>query len=476
MKILFCTSEIFPYSKTGGLADVAGSLPLKLNMNKDIETRVITPYYKSVIPYHEKLEYVGQAYIRLYGITTICHYYSLKHENFEIIFVQNQHYFERDNFYGYADDAERFSIFSFACLEYIKVGSFIPQIMHLNDWECGMIPYLLDAHYRYKEEYKYIHTLLSIHNLEYQGSFDTYVARYFNTAFDYTYIHFNRVNFLKAGIMRATYINTVSPNYLEETLTEEYGFSLDGALSSRSNNYLGILNGIDTNFYNPKTDKYITYNYSLCDFLEKKKLNKIELLKEYGIEITKNTPLFSIISRLTSQKGIDLLMPIIENIIFHNDILFFFLGSGESKYEEFFNYLKNKYPTKVMVYIGYNERLAHRIYASSDFFLMPSLFEPCGLSQLISYAYGTIPIVRETGGLKDTVIPYNKFEHTGTGFSFKNRSSAELESKILEAFNLYVKEDPDLIDMQKRVIGLDYSLTNMSLKYIELYNKIIKGE
>ncbi len=473
MKILFCSSEAFPFSKTGGLADMALFLPKSLKqLGHDV--RIITPYYKSIAKHHHGMRYLTNAAIHMGGISTIVHYYELVHQDISYIFVQNMHYFERDQLYGYNDDAERFTCFSYAVLEALSLLDYYPHVLHLNDWQTGIIPYLLDEHYRHRNgQYFGLHTLLTIHNLEYQGTFDSYVAQFFNTSYNYTYVHFDRVNLLKAGIERATKINTVSPTYRNETMTQEFGFTLDGALHKRAKDYVGILNGIDSDVFNPETDHLIAYPFSAKKTKEGKNLNKAFLMKHFNLDYDSSVPIVSFVGRLATQKGINLMTECLEDVVYHSQARFILMGSGNDSYENFFRYLSHKYPTRVAHYIGFNEQIAHQIYAGSDIFLMPSRFEPCGLGQLIAMRYGALPIVRETGGLKDTVIPYNAYTHEGTGFGFRNYDAHELKQKLFEAIALYQSDPRIWTRLVKRAMKQDFSLEQMALAYENLYQRII---
>jgi len=473
MKVLFCSSEAFPFSKTGGLADMALFLPKSLRqIGHDV--RIITPYYSSISKYHKDMKFLGSSNVSLGGLETIVNYYELIFQNIPFIFVQNMHYFERDQLYGYSDDAERFACFSYAILEGLKVFNFYPNILHLNDWQTGMIPFLLDEHYRVKsDDYFSIHTLLTIHNLEYQGSFDPFVSRFFNTPFNYTYMHFDRVNFLKAGIERATKINTVSPTYRNEVLTSEYGFTLDGALDRRINDFIGVLNGIDYQDLDPKTDHYLAANYDLIDYKTGKRKNKEKILHHFDLDVDLKVPLIVYIGRLATQKGINLMTRSLEEVIEYSNARFILMGSGNDSYQDFFRYLSYKYPKKVADYIGFNEEIAHQLYAASDIFMMPSRFEPCGLGQLIAMRYGSLPLVRETGGLKDTVIPYNQFTGEGTGFSFSNYDAFEFKEKLFESINVYTSNQKAWQKMVKEAMKQNNSLDQMALEYEKIYQIIL---
>ncbi len=473
MRILFCSSEAFPFSKTGGLADMALFLPKSLKQLKH-DVRIITPYYSQISKYHQEMKFLGSSTIQMGGLDTIVNYYELIYQDIPYIFVQNMHYFERDQLYGYNDDAERFACFSYAILEGLKIFDFYPQILHLNDWQTGMVPFLLDEHYRHRNDSYYsIHTLLTIHNLEYQGSFDPYVSRFFNVNFNYTYIHFERVNFLKAGIERATKINTVSPTYRNEILTGEYGFTLDGALSNRQHDLVGILNGIDAHVFDPKTDPLLFANYDSTGVKDGKLKNKEGILHQFDLDVDLKEPLIAYVGRLATQKGINLMTDILEEVIYHSNARFILMGSGNDAYQDYFRYLTYKYPKRVANYIGFNEKVAHQIYAASDLFMMPSRFEPCGLGQMIAMAYGSLPIVRETGGLKDTVKPFNQFTGEGTGFSFSNFSSYELKEKLFEGIYLYKNKKRQWNKLVKQAMEQDFSLEKMALAYEQLYQTII---
>ncbi|TVP85783.1 MAG: glycogen synthase [Acholeplasmataceae bacterium] len=473
VKILFCSSEAFPFSKTGGLADMAAFLPKSLK-KLGHEVRIITPYYPGIAKHHEAMKKLGSATITFGGLQTIVHYFMLEHDGIPYIFVQNMHYFERDQLYGYNDDAERFACFSYAVLEGMRAMEDYPQILHLNDWQTAMIPYLLDEHYRHRNDgYFSIHTLLTIHNLEYQGSFDPYVSRFFNTDFNYTYVHFDRVNFLKAGIERATKINTVSPTYQQEVMTLEHGFSLDGALEGRKDDFIGILNGIDESVFNPKTDHHLEKQYGVRDVKSGKRLNKEWILHHFDLDVDMAMPLVVYIGRLVSQKGINLMSRALEEVVEYGNARFILMGSGNDHYQDFFRYLAYKYPKKVAHYIGFNEAIAHKLYAAADIFLMPSRFEPCGLGQLIAMKYGALPVVRETGGLKDTVSPYNQFSGDGTGFSFANYDPYDFKEKLFEALSVY-HEQKDVWDrIVRQAMKQDFSLDRMALSYEELYQTML---
>lgn len=467
MHILFCSSEVFPFSKTGGLADMAAFLPKSIK-DQGYSVDVITPYYQSIAHKHHEMTYLGTKTIHMAELEKIVHYFSLIQGGQRYIFVQNQEYFERHHYYGYVDDATRFTLFSFAVLEAIDFLSTKPTIIHVNDWQTAMIPYLLDEHYRMREPYyKTIDTLLTIHNLEFQGNFDLHEARLFNHAPDDTYKHFDRLNFLKAGIARATKINTVSPSFRNEVLSIEGGFTLDGMLRYRSHDFTGILNGIDDHVFNPELDPYIPVTYDVHHHKEGKKANKEAFCTLHQLNPTK--PLYAFVGRLTSQKGLKLMQESLDDFLYHSDVTMFLMGSGNSYYEDFFHYLLHKYPDKVKVYVGFNEAVAHQIYAASDFFMMPSSYEPCGLGQMIAMRYGSLPIVHETGGLKDTVIPYNKFSLEGTGFTFNTYESHVFKDTLFESLHVYQTYPKHIEQLKTQAMQLRYTLHTMAIEYIALY-------
>lgn len=471
LNILFASAEVVPFSKTGGLADVAGALPKQIGLNHQIT--VITPLYKDINLSLYNPKELGKRKITMGSITTTVTYVGVYLNKVNYVFV-NHPYYLRDSYYGYLDDNERFMLFNFAILDYIELVKQTFQIIHVNDWQTALIPYLLDVSYRHLPLYKELKTLLSIHNLQYQGSFDKQTYTLTNQPFDYTYIHFDRFNFLKCGIMTANYINTVSETYKHEIQTEYFGNTLDGALKSRQKDLYGILNGIDYTIYNPETDPHIPFKYNKNKFVSGKRENKAALLKELKLDNVTSIPLVGHIGRLASQKGIDLMMATLEEAITASNANYVFLGSGDELYERFLKDLMHKYPHRVYTYIGFSHSLAQKIYAASDLLMMPSQFEPCGLSQMIAMRYGCLPVVRETGGLKDTVMPYNKYTNEGNGFSFANYNAHEFKDTLLTGIHLYNNNQHVFRLLQTQAMNSDFSLTEMSKNYIALYNKLLR--
>jgi starch synthase len=473
MHVLFCSSEVFPFSKTGGLADMAAFLP-KAVKEKGFTSDIVSPYYQSLTSKHDEMDYLGTKTIVMAGIEKIVHYFSLIQDGQRFIFIQNQEYFERHHFYGYVDDATRFTLFSFAILELISLLEVKPFLLHLNDWQTAMIPYLLDEHYRHlNTTYQNLHTLLTIHNLEFQGNFDQNEARLFNHTFDETYIHFGRVNFLKAGIARATKINTVSPSFRNEVLLQDKGFSLDGMLRYREADFSGILNGIDEAVFNPEIDPYLSKTYDVKTHISGKKANKKALFKQF--DFGEDKQLFTYIGRLSSQKGIHIFQQTLDDFLAHADIKLFLMGSGNSYYEDYFHYLLHKYPDKVRIYVGFNEQVAHLAYAASDFFMMPSVYEPCGLGQMIAMRYGALPIVHETGGLKDTVTPYNKYTLEGSGFTFANYDATVFKDLLFDVSNLYITDQAIINNLKTQAMKKSFHLDTMANHYAALYKKMLEA-
>jgi len=475
MKILFVASEGDPFIKTGGLADVAYALPKYLKA-LGIDVRVVIPKYKNIkssdkynmkfkksftVPVGWRNQYAGIFESEVNGVK----YY----------LIDNEYYFFRDSLYGHYDDGERFAFFDRAVLMMLKEVGWKPDIMHCNDWHTGMIPVLYKLEYEKDNFYENIKALYSIHNILFQGNYDPNILGELFGYSDDIYRDgsvelYGAVSFMKGGINYSDKISTVSNSYAQEIQTAEYGERLDGLLKSRAKDLLGIVNGIDYDTYDPQKDNVIYKNYSK-DTLEYKIINKTKLQEQLGLKVSEETPMFGIVSRLTSQKGLNLIRTIGEEFV-KRDVQLVVLGTGDTEYEDYFRYLQEKYPDKVSVNIYFDDALAHRIYAASDFFLMPSLFEPCGLGQLIALRYGTIPIVRETGGLRDTIKPYNKFTGEGNGFSFTYCNPYDLFHVIEEALECY--EDKELWrSIMLQAIESDNSWDKSAETYKELYESML---
>ncbi|AUD64691.1 hypothetical protein BK011_02995 [Tenericutes bacterium MZ-XQ] len=472
MNILFCSGEAHPFSKSGGLADVSYALPKALS-KKGHKIKIITPLYKKIASQKESFKHIGQATIKMDNREEVATFYETTYDHLTYVFVGHDTYYSKSKYYGHDDDPERFTFFNFAILEYVRLTQDYPDLIHSNDWQTSLVPFFLDVFYRQQnDEFNKIKTLLSIHNLEKQGAYGLEVEKLFNHK-NFTYIHMNQVNFLKCGIMRANAINTVSENYKDEILTRFYGFSLEGPLKSRKNDLHGILNGFDDELYNPKNNEHIYQGYDENTFSIGKKINRRALLKDLNLKEEQNIPIVSFIHRFARQKGIDIMMEVLDDYLKIGALYLIVVGSGDALYESYFMKLQKKYPEYVYYKEGFDVSLEQKIYASSDLFLLPSLFEPCGLNHMIAMKYGSLPIVRETGGLKDTVTPYNKFSGVGVGFTFKNYHKDDLREAIDQALDLYHNNQEDFDNMIQQAMHIRYSVSRMASQYEALYNHIM---
>lgn len=474
MNVLFLTGEAVPFIKTGGLADVAGALPKEL-VKKGVDCRVVLPLYKFIgEEFRLKMEKVTEFFVDLDWKHQYAGVYQLKWDGVIFYFIDNLEYFDRDGIYGYDDDAERFIYFSKACTLLGKEINFKPDIIHTNDWHTAMVNVFVNDFRKGDSYYDDVRSLFTIHNLKYQGVFDPDNLRlagldgsYFNEN-DLKY--FDAINFVKGGIVHSSALNTVSENYAREIQYPFYGEGLDGVIRKYAYKLSGIVNGVDFDIWDPATDAVISSNYS-ANKIDGKVENKLDLQKMYGLPERSDVPLIGICSRLTEMKGLDLVRYIMDELL-QEDVQFVVLGTGDYTYEEMFRYFEWKYPDKVAARIYYSGDESHKIYAGSDFYLMPSISEPCGISQLIAMRYGSLPIVREAGGLKDTVSPYNEFTGEGTGFSFANINAHELLFCIKDALKLY-KDNKEAFD--KLVINAmeqNNDWEKSGEKYLDLYNEI----
>lgn len=473
-KILMVSSEAVPFAKTGGLADVVGSLPSVLN-SLGCDVRVIMPQYKNIpdslkdIIQHRVFIFIPVGWRNQY-----CGINEAEYNGVKYYFIDNEYYFGRDGLYGYYDDAERFAFFSRAVIETIEHLDFQPDIIHCHDWQTAMIPVLLKTQYNGNEKFQNIKTVFTIHNLQYQGVFpQTMLSELFglsNELLTNDKLEFyGNMNYMKGGLVYSDKLTTVSPSYAAEIQSRFYGEGLEYLLKARDHDLSGIINGIDYKDYSPKTDRHILTPYDSKN-IKDKKYNKAKLQQTLGLEVREDVPVIGLISRLVSQKGLDLIEYALTSII-DMQVQFVVLGSGERKFEELFKNAAAANPRKVSANIKFDNTLAHRIYAGADLFLMPSLFEPCGLGQLISLRYGTIPIVRETGGLLDTVKSYNEFTNEGNGFSFANYNANDMLYTIKRAVAYYYKKDI-WNGLVERAMECDFSWSSSALKYLELYNDL----
>ncbi|SEP58532.1 starch synthase [Lachnospiraceae bacterium RM5] len=474
--ILFVASEAVPFIKTGGLADVVGSLPKCFN-KEEFDVRVILPKYLSM-PWHftERLEFLAYFYMDIGYQSKYVGVFKLVHDGITFYFIDNEGYFGGPKPYGDLKyDLEKFAYFSRAALSVLPVIGFKPDIVHCHDWQTAMVPIYMKDSFRGGEFYQNMKSILTIHNLKFQGVWDIETIQGITGLSDY-YFTIDKLkvkedaNLLKGGIAYADYVTTVSETYAEEIKTPFYGEGLDGLMRARSNSLCGIVNGIDYNEYNPETDDKIDFKYNAINFRKEKFKNKTALQQQLGLEVNKDKFMIGIVSRLTDQKGIDLVAYIMDEMCSRDDIQLVVLGTGDAKFENMFRYFDWKYSNRVAACIYYSEEMSHKVYASCDAFLMPSLFEPCGLSQLMALRYGTIPIVRETGGLKDTVVPYNQFESTGTGFSFTNYNAHEMLGTIDFAKYVYYNKKREWNKLVDRAMAADFSWNKSAERYANLYN------
>ena len=472
MRILQVASEAMPFIKTGGLADVVYSLSKELVKQKH-KVSVIIPLYKDIaIKYHNDFKFVCNFKINSNIIKQDVNVYTQTIDNIDYYFIECQKYFERDNIYGYWDDGERYSFFNLAVLNFIRHKQIKVDICHIHDWQTGIMPLMNRIYYK-DIKTKYVYT---IHNLAYQGIFPKELMKSC-LAIDYTHykdglMKFNDcISFMKTAILISNKITTVSPTYAKEILTEQYGEHLNNVLYERKADTFGVLNGIDYSIYNPNVSA-IHLNYNINNVLKGKKTNKLYLQEQLGLNKDENILMISIISRLSQQKGLNLVLDRIQDIL-KLKVQIVVLGTGDKYLEDKFKELEYYNKGKFVFYCGYNENLAHQIYASSDLFLMPSLYEPCGLSQIIAMKYGTLPIVRETGGLKDTVIPFNEYTNEGTGFSFSNIDSYDMYNIIKYAYNTYYKNKRSFNKLVKNAMKQNFSFKESAKLYIGLYKELV---
>ncbi|MBO5449188.1 MAG: glycogen synthase GlgA [Ruminococcus sp.] len=477
-RVLFASSEVVPFIKTGGLADVVGSLP-KCFDKRYYDVRVILPKYACMAQkWKDMLKYKTHFYMDFAGESRYVGIMETQLDGVTFYFVDNEHYFSGEKPYvEHHWDIEKFMFFDRAVLSALPLLDFRPDIIHCHDWQTGLIPVYLHDSFQGGEFFRGIKTVMTIHNLKFQGNdnAETFMALSGLSGYYMTYDKLKTGvdgNMLKGGLVYADAITTVSDSYAEEIKTEFYGEGLDGLMRARKNDLRGIVNGIDYDDYNPDTDKMIACNYNKDNVLQKKIENKRALQRELGLVQDDNKFMIGVVSRLTDQKGFDLIAYMMEKMC-QQDMQIVVLGTGEQKYEDMFRYFAWKYPDKVSANIYYSEAMSHKIYAASDAFLMPSLFEPCGLSQLMSLRYGTLPIVRETGGLRDTVQPFNQFDGSGTGFSFKNYNAHEMYNTLMFAHYIYVDRRNDWNKIIDSAMSKDFSWQASARKYQDMYDWLI---
>ncbi len=455
LKVLLASSEVVPFAKTGGLADVAGALPLVLEA-LGVDVRVIMPRYGSI-------KAVGES--------------AAIGKNVKVYFAASDEYFSRPELYGdkfgdYKDNLDRFTFFSKAIFNILKKDNFKPDVIHCNDWQTALVPVYLNTLYKYDPFFSKTKTVFTIHNLAYQGLFPKEEFPKIGLDWSLFNMHlfefYGKVNLMKAGIVYADMINTVSPTYAEEIQTKEFGCGLEGVIAERRDRLVGILNGIDYKIWNPAFDNKIFKKYSINNFADKY-TDKARLQEEAGLKVNSRIPLIGVISRLADQKGFDLVADIIDKVL-AMDLQFILLGTGEHKYHVLFEKIQKTYSKNAAIYLKFDAILAQKIYAGSDMFLMPSRYEPCGLGQLISFKYGTVPIVRQTGGLKDSVDEFDPSTGEGSGFTFTSYESGRLLAAIKKAVSAYGNKNA-WEALTKKIMGYDYSWKRSAEDYVDLYER-----
>ena len=477
-KILFVGAEAMPFAATGGLGDVMGSLPAAIAAaDTDADIRVVMPLYAQVSDaWRAQMKQEAVFNVQLAWRNLYCGVFSLIKDGVTYYFIDNEYYFKRDTLYGQFDDGERYAFFCRAVLEMMRHLNYYPDILHAHDWQAALSVVYLNTCYRYVEGYHNIRTVFTIHNIEYQGKYDFGIL---GDVFDLSYDHYSLMNYggcinlMKAAIECADRVSTVSPRYAQEILSPEYSHGLHHCLCNHTGKLCGILNGIDYNYYNPKTDPVITRHFSAAS-IHRKYANKLALQQETGLPENADVPLLAIISRLATHKGLDLITEIAYNLMKEQNAQLVILGKGEAKYEEYFLWLQSQFPDKVRALIQYDRDLSKRIYAACDIFLMPSRSEPCGLSQMIASRYGAIPVTRETGGLYDSIKGYwtdEQGEIHGNGFTFANYSSFELAERTQAAIALYenAKQRKALV---RKIMETDFSWDVSAKRYLDMYRAI----
>ena len=474
MNILFISTEAEPFAKSGGLGDVIGSLPRQLN-KVGLDTRVMLPLYKDIHDkYGKTLEYITDFTIKLSWRTQYCGLFKMEYEGVLFYFIDNKQYFNRESYYGYYDDGERFAYYSKAALEALEKIDFVPDILHCSEWQTALVPVYLKTLLKGKVSYDRLRTVFTIHNIEYQGKFHTSILQDLlgikpsdNGLLEYH----GFANYMKGAIVTCDRLTTVSPSYAEEITHPFYGRGLDPIIKENQHKLMGILNGIDTTIYNPWSDPCLASNYSRNTF-EKKSINKEALQKELNLHLDAGIPVVAMIGRLAEHKGLDLVTTVFDEMMEQN-MQFVILGTGEKKYEDFFKDQALKYGKRMTVITKFSSEMASRIYAGSDLFLMPSISEPCGLAQMISLRYGTIPIVRETGGLKDSIKAYNPLTRKGNGITFVSINAHDMLDALRRGLELYDNKE-QWQALIKNGMNTDFSWGKSSKEYIKIYKKMLQ--
>lgn len=474
MKILFVASEAAPFVRSGGLGDVAGALPKALN-GLGNDCRVIIPFYKAEIKneFKNNFRFLASTYVELSWRKQYCGVYEATYDGVTYYFIDNEYYFNRSGLYGHFDDGERFAFFSKAVLEVLPLIDFYPDVIHANDWHTALTPVFLDVFYRYAEEYRDIKTVFTIHNIEFQGKYgDALTSDILGLPSWACPLVMNAgcVNYMKGGIEASNAVTTVSETYANEILDPFYSYGLESILSERRYKLHGVVNGIDQSVYDPRADKRLFVNYSYSDYTAAKAQNKKALCEMINLPFDENRPLIAMVSRLTEQKGLDLVGAVIDDIM-RADVQVVVLGTGDWKYENMIKSVEGRYPSKFRGILAFSGDLASKLYGASDIFLMPSKFEPCGLSQLIAMKYGSIPVVRETGGLKDTVPAFNPETGEGKGFTFKTYNAYDMLDAVWRAYACF--HDKTQWDVVVRnAMTADFGWNVSAQKYLDIYKNL----
>jgi len=476
MKILFASPEVAPFIKTGGLADVAGSLPQAL-AKEGHEVKVILPLYEGIgQEWREQMTFIKHFNVTLSWRQVYCGIFELERDGVTFWFVDNEYYFKRAQIYGHFDDCERFAYFSRTVIETPSQMDWAPDVIHCNDWQTALVPiYLLEDKYNFSQLGN-AKSVFTIHNIEYQGRYGAQVLgdiiglndSYFNEGM---LAYFGDVNLMKGAIMASNFVTTVSPTYAKELQTPFYAKGMDGVINQQSAKIQGILNGIDVDLYNPETNPGVEKNFTADEIEEGKSACKLALQKAVGLKEDPNVPIIACVSRLVGHKGFSLVTDILHEIM-DLDVQMVVLGTGDWQFEEAFRQAQEQYPGRFAAKLAYSAPLSNMIYAGADLFLMPSISEPCGLSQIIAMRFGTIPVVRETGGLKDTVMPFNKYTGEGRGFTFSSINANDLMWVLREAVELYYNDKESWGALQKAGMTADFSWSNSAKQYLDIYERI----
>lgn len=476
VKVLFAASEAVPFIKTGGLADVMGALPKAL-ASKGMDVRLVIPKYSQIADsFRSQMKPVTHGIVNLawrqlyYGVEEI------DWNGVKVYFIDNEWYFKRDRLYGFDDDDERFAYFCRAVLTMLPKIGFQPDIIHCNDWHTGLMGVFLKEDFYHDPFYQHMKIIYTIHNLKYQGIYPPSIMRDIiglpQELFDNGNLECDGcVNYMKSGMVYADYITTVSKTYAQEITYPYFGEHLDGYIRTARDRITGIINGLDEDAYNPATDTHIAATYTADTFPARKHINKEALQRELGLPVNRNIPVVAMVSRLVEDKGLDLVTCIMDELI-EEDIQLVIVGTGDWAYEDAFRNLARRYPTKVSANILFNEGLAHQVYAAADIFMMPSRYEPCGLSQLIALKYGAVPVVRETGGLKDTVIPFDKYTNQGNGLTFMNFNAHELLFTVKRALSYYA-DSAVWEHLVHNAMESDYGWDRSAQAYADLYHTVL---